>query len=233
MSRCKGINLIRRVFTPTHRSRAPEIGSGPKWPICFEQRRQLSPRLTKKKREDDSLHHLALFVAAIFHCHDDRKWKFAGQGKGKDSHLQTAAIVDGSLQSYPGNKNPIVPVDAIAFAYVETEGLSRSFDYLDKVDRVFRILKQRSRTNIFLIRNIFLIPNISQCLRVLEQCRNYTAQNCSIVVKIIFPVLWQMIAMQANTVIPVCLVSEVKFTANIISTIYLIVTLGVFCFNYY
>lgn len=112
----------------------------------------------KKKREDDSPRRLVFFVASVFHRHDERK--FARQGKSKDSHLQTAAIVDGSLQSYPGNKNPVVPVDAIALAYVKTEGLSRSFDYLDKVDRVFRILKRRSRANIFLIRAIKIFHNV-------------------------------------------------------------------------
>jgi len=64
----------------------------------------------------------------------------------RDSHLQAAAVVDGGLQGYPGDKDPVVPVDAVTLAYIEAEGLSRSFDYLDEVNGVLGILKQRSRT---------------------------------------------------------------------------------------
>lgn len=58
------------------------------------------------------------------------------------SHLQAAAVVDGGLQGYPRDEYPVVPVDAVALAYVEAESLSRSFDYLDEVDGVLRILKR-------------------------------------------------------------------------------------------
>lgn len=69
-----------------------------------------------------------------------------GEGKrggGRVSHLQAAAVVDGSLQRYPGDENAIVSVDAVALAYVEAEGLPRSFDYLDEVDGVLGILKSK------------------------------------------------------------------------------------------
>jgi len=71
--------------------------------------------------------------------------EFAGQSE--DTHLQAAAVVHGGLQSYPRDKDPVVSVDAVALAYVEAEGLSRSFDYLDEVDGVLRILKRRSPAN--------------------------------------------------------------------------------------
>lgn len=67
--------------------------------------------------------------------------------QGEDTHLQAAAVVHGGLQGYPGDKDPVIPVDTVALAYVETEGLSRSFDYLDEVDGVLRILKRRSPAN--------------------------------------------------------------------------------------
>lgn len=76
---------------------------------------------------------------------DDAGFTFERRFSRRDSHLQAAAVVDGGLQGYPGDKDPVVPVDAIALAYVEAEGLSRSFDYLDEVNGVLGILKQRSR----------------------------------------------------------------------------------------
>lgn len=92
-----------------------------------------------------------------------RGGEFTFNRSRRDSHLQAAAVVDGGLQGYPGNKDPVVPVDAVALAYVEAEGLSRSFDYLDEVNGVLRILKQRSRVRgaqTFLIRAVEIFHSI-------------------------------------------------------------------------
>lgn len=82
-----------------------------------------------------------------FSLSSSRRQRVNSQGQSEDTHLQAAAVVHGGFQSYPRNKDPVVSVDAVALAYVETEGLSRSFDYLDEVDGVLRILKRRSPAN--------------------------------------------------------------------------------------
>lgn len=94
----------------------------------------------------DSTARLVFSIASVSHCRFGDS-ELAGQSE--NTHLQAAAVVHGGLQGYPGDKDPVVPVDAVALAYVEAEGLSRSFDYLDKVDgvRVLRILKRRSPAN--------------------------------------------------------------------------------------
>lgn len=104
-------------------------------------------------------------------------------GQSESTHLQAAAVVHGGLQGYPGDKDPVISVDAVALAYVEAEGLSRSFDYLDEVDGVLRILKGRSPANF-----------LNSCRRdislsVLARAppgENYAVQNCFVVMKIIF-----------------------------------------------
>lgn len=93
----------------------------------------------------------ASFLVSVSHCRREHGNERGGRARGSDageSYLQAAAVVDGGFQSYPRDKDPVVPVDAVTLAYVEAKGLSRSFDYLDKVDRVLGILKQRSRTDL-------------------------------------------------------------------------------------
>lgn len=56
-------------------------------------------------------------------------------------NLQATAIVDRGLQGYPRDKDTVVSVDAVALPYVQPQRLAWPFDYLDKVDRVLRILQ--------------------------------------------------------------------------------------------
>ena len=56
-------------------------------------------------------------------------------------NLQATAVVDSGLQGYPRDKDTVVSVDAVALPYVQPQRLAWPFDYLDKVDRVLRILQ--------------------------------------------------------------------------------------------